>query len=149
MRFPDTPMMKRVFHLFDTLNEHKSGSVPVIEYYFNRDNNIGYFNGIRLTQPQIKAGRPDPFHTGVPDLVKPVNDMVMDQLRPFRDVLQTAIKSGETAQIKKAWKTLEKYDKYSTRSYMTLVGNPPDGPVNDDVSISIPSASCCRDFVHL
>ncbi|KDQ59031.1 hypothetical protein JAAARDRAFT_154248 [Jaapia argillacea MUCL 33604] len=94
MRFPDIPFMKIVFDLIG--------------------NNINFFNNKALTNDELdeayKAGNPDPFNTGIllPGGPGAMTDNVFNRFKiPLAD------------DFKKGWAELMKYDKYTTREYMT------------------------------
>jgi hypothetical protein len=125
MRFPDIPFMKRTFKLIEDLGFNDK----LVDYVLSQDNNLNYFNGICLTNEELDNAGPDPFRTGVPGLSGSSGDMAGAQINPFK----TAIK----ADMKKGWQHLMLYDKYSTRGFMTLRGQPNVGIYTDQVSIFV------------
>jgi hypothetical protein len=125
MRFPDIPFMDRTFKLIEYL-----GLKPtLIPYTLEAKENLKHFNGRCFTSAELdQPGAPtDPFETGVPNLTASAGVMATQELKPFREALKTNFPAG--------WKKLEEYDKYSTRTYMTLVQSedPPHEPLDDSV----------------
>lgn len=108
MRFPKIPFMDRTFNLFTRLK------VDPIDYVMTLPQNINLFNGILLTNKQLKDAGPDPFKTGVEGINNSADEMTSAQIGDFVSALAKNFNTG--------WKELMKYDSYSTRSYMIFHG---------------------------
>ncbi|KII90226.1 hypothetical protein PLICRDRAFT_584478 [Plicaturopsis crispa FD-325 SS-3] len=129
MRFPETPIMTRLFKLFN-YEKLNTGDIQVqkklIPYYFDaKDGNGVYdYNGHRLREDEIPTAQkynPDPFDIQslrvdsiyIKIGVKKIYD---DVIGPFAELLEKDLESG--GKSKEGWKELLKYDSYSTRSFM-------------------------------
>lgn len=114
MRFPKIPWMNRTFDLFTRLRLDADGLV--IPYYLSIPQNVNLFNSITLTNQQLDENTtPDPFKTGLQGLFNSSDAMTDAQIGGFKNALKDDFAKG--------WEELMKYDGYSTRGYMTLVGS--------------------------
>ena len=110
MCFPCIPSMKRAFDLFKCIGLTEK----IIPYEMALKQNLNDFNGICLTNEAMNLREPDPFDTGVESITASASAMATEQFEPFMNALKNDPLKG--------WKMLMEYDRYSTRSYMTLVG---------------------------
>jgi len=125
MRFPETPIMKRVFDLFKYDKLKAPDGVQIdkkrIEYFFDcKDKNgIQYYNG-RRKRLNAETVDPDFFmaaEVGVDDVyIKAGRDKIYaDVIGPFVKLLLKDMTEGGD----EGWKNLMGVDSHSTRSYMT------------------------------
>jgi len=132
MRFPETPIMKRLFDLFkyDKLKapDGKQINEKLIEYYFDcRDGNgIQYYNG-RRKRKNATSEDADFFRAkevGVGDVyIKVGREKIYgDVIGRFANGLKDDMENGGD----KGWKELMDCDSYSTRSYMSHKYRPGD-----------------------
>ncbi|TFK66664.1 FAD/NAD(P)-binding domain-containing protein [Pluteus cervinus] len=121
MRFPDTPMMRRTFHLFKLLGNR----IKPIDYIFSNDNSILLYNNDPKQNgpPTEIAVLGDPRVQDIPDRYKrkTITDLVEYVIGPFAKALAKDITGGG----REGWDLMMKYNKYSTRAYMLLVPTDP------------------------
>ncbi|KAF8527728.1 hypothetical protein BDD12DRAFT_919552 [Trichophaea hybrida] len=162
MRFPENPVMKRLFDLFTSLGMEKkklADDPPVgslVPYYIQNIkneneneavrepwcyNNITrwgdyqkitaqdqYFDPFRLNTDKKIPQRHTNFIILVSIITRSPDDVVNDTIQPLRDALRNDL--DESPPGTAGWKLLMKYDKYSTRQFLSL--SPEDS--NDDDS---------------
>lgn len=63
MRFPDTPMMKRTFHLFNKLETETD--LRRVPYIFTSKNSTLLYNNVQRCLEEARRG-PGPLHRGPP-----------------------------------------------------------------------------------
>ena len=147
MRFPEISSMSRVFHLFEYPPLNSNGialAKKLRPFYFkgaaNNDTLFSY-NGITVVQNALPAG--DPFQAGAviqdvdpqPYIAAGTKAITDDVIAPFATRLLDDLKNQTTS----GWEYMQKFDKYSTRAYMTLAYRPspklglPDAPLPTDV----------------
>jgi hypothetical protein len=127
MRFPDTPVMDKTFELFKKLK------IKLLPYNLRDDENWLVYNDIRYKRKDItaKIWSTDPFKVGqsnggtVPDewAKQDPSELLSRMIQPFIDTL---IKNPEE-ELKRI---IEKYDHYSTRSYLAEKGPYPPAVIN-------------------
>ncbi|CAE6335108.1 unnamed protein product [Rhizoctonia solani] len=127
MRFPDTPVMAKTFELFKKLK------IKLLHYNLGDDENWLVYNDIRYKRKDItaKIWSTDPFKVGqsnggtVPDewAKQDPSELLSRMIQPFIDAL---IKNPEE-ELKRI---IEKYDHYSTRSYLSEKGPYPPAVIN-------------------
>ncbi|TFK66663.1 FAD/NAD(P)-binding domain-containing protein [Pluteus cervinus] len=126
MRFPDTPMMRRTFKLFDDLGSR----ISRIPYFFNSESSTLLYNGIpkKNGTPFFPKTWEQPFPEPLPEKYHGMtsSDLSNYAVKPFADALAKDIALGQDPEDTPGWKLLMKYDKYSTRAYMLL--EPPQDP---------------------
>ena len=105
MRFPDIPLMKRVFDLFKSIGLEDR----TIPYVMALDCNLNVYNGKCHTNGEIT----DLFGTGIKGIIGTTSAMATAQFEPFRLGLIRNLRTG--------WENLMKFDGYSARGFMTLV----------------------------
>ncbi|EER23298.1 hypothetical protein D8B26_001388 [Coccidioides posadasii str. Silveira] len=135
MRFPDNPVMRRVFALFKNLGMEKRDlgeSTPLgslIPYYMKSDSPSGepwHYNDITMwgnynaIQAQAKGG--DPFQINTTGTI-PANifqnspdSVMMSTIEPLREMLRKDAKSDPPGH--QGWDLLMTYDTYSTRQFL-------------------------------
>ncbi|KAF4601469.1 hypothetical protein EYR38_006122 [Pleurotus pulmonarius] len=123
MRFPDTPVMTRLFNLFRyaPLNRGDFQLFSKLKDYYFKDakgNNLLYYNDVRKRQNSGPSG--DDFlwsrlGVGHEYLAAGVEEIMKDVVTPFADELMRDIDTGGT----KGWDQLMQFDAYSTRAYMS------------------------------
>ena len=128
MRFPDDPLMKRIFDLFKKIELDDK----IIPYVMTLDRNLNYFNGKCLTNKEVEDQGPDPFKTGIKDISDSTSKMVSKQFELFKNEITEAIQNKDENRFRKAWKHLMKYDGYSTRGFMTLVKEIEENEENEE-----------------
>ncbi|MCJ1270029.1 hypothetical protein MMC22_009922 [Lobaria immixta] len=125
MRFPDNPIMKRTFDLFEYLGIHKRSSEhpdgKLIPYYLEGKNNPTYFNDIYYPDPPKppREGKFDPYKMN-PD--PPSGAPIPDQDGP-EETLNKAIKVYRDAfacNPEKGWRMLMDADKFTARDFLQL-----------------------------
>ncbi|KAF3905797.1 hypothetical protein AA313_de0205104 [Arthrobotrys entomopaga] len=153
MRFPENPVMKRLFDLFAYLKMEKeelSDNTPLgslVPYYIQNLNDEGVvwepwcFNNITkwggYKKLAERAANADAFHLNddaddknhkipVSILKTSPDDTVNQSIRFLREALQDDLKHGGT----KGWDLLMTYDKYSTRQFLGTSQQP--NPLNPD-----------------
>lgn len=117
MRYPNTPVMKSTFKLFEMLE------IPTLPYKRANDNNWLMFNGVRKRREEITAETwpQDPFNVkavnggNIPDYyaIMGPTELLRRTVKPFIDDLVAHPK--ETLDM-----LIKQYDHYSTRSYMAI-----------------------------
>ncbi|THU91424.1 FAD/NAD(P)-binding domain-containing protein, partial [Dendrothele bispora CBS 962.96] len=135
MRFPETPMMKRTFHLFELLkNKNK---ISQIEYKFRSPNSTLLYNTILKQNgaPLEPTVWNYPFPEKLPEKYqrKTVPELVNYVVDPFVKALAKDIQTGGS----EGWKMMMNYDKYSTRAYMLL--EPTDPSLDPEGLLPYPS----------
>ncbi|KAH9835191.1 FAD/NAD-binding domain-containing protein [Rhodofomes roseus] len=115
MRFPDTPMMKRTFHLFKKLTEE--ANLSLIDYIFESPNSTLLYNGKIMKRA---SSTQDPTAWDVRNIPSQYaqegwSALVNNVVDPFVKQLAEDIKRDD----KKGWKLMMEYDQYSTRAYMS------------------------------
>ncbi|KAI9717798.1 MAG: hypothetical protein M1812_004527 [Candelaria pacifica] len=120
MRFPDNPIMKRTFELFDKLKIYKKGyehpNGQLIDYYMKGENNPRYYNDKHYYSPPSKETR-DPFQVNVNGTIRP------EILQDPDEVINKAIKVYRDAFVKdpaEGWKMLMNADRFSARDFLML-----------------------------
>lgn len=130
MRFPEIPLMKRLFNLFDYL-EMKQGA-QLIPYYFTNLANNGFlsYNNIPLRQDSLPSPLGDVFQfeqIGVDSSYFNPNagskNIVDDVTLPYVNGLVNDLETGGTT----GWDNMMTKDGYTTRSYMALSYTPSAG----------------------
>ncbi|KIO34440.1 hypothetical protein M407DRAFT_64242 [Tulasnella calospora MUT 4182] len=125
MRFPDEPIMKRLFHLFRCHQLNSNGldvASRLIKQYSKADeeNTFLDFNGYRTRLSQVEVDSFGFLATGVPkqDLERGVDDILRGALGVSVDAVKKAMSSrgGDD----RALKELIKLDKHSLRTYLSL-----------------------------
>jgi len=157
MRFPDIPVMRRLFNLFNYPPLNVGVETPLAsllqKYYFQAAGGNGFlsYNGVT-----IRANNPDPNPFKSEAVIKDVSrhaadayinagveNILHDALDGFITALQKDVETGSD----EGWKKLMEFDAYSTRSYLSLVYKPsaafqatlppdlqlPDSPLSMDV----------------
>ncbi|KAF9486974.1 hypothetical protein BDN71DRAFT_568475 [Pleurotus eryngii] len=139
MRFPDTIIMTRLFHLFryGPLNTGDFQLASKLKDYHFKDtkgNNLLYYNDVRKRRNSNPSG--DDFlwsdlGVGNDYLQAGVEDIMQDVITPFSDELVRDLDTGST----RGWDQLMEFDTYSTRAYMSTkyipspnLGLPPRNP---------------------
>lgn len=115
MRFPNTPMMKRTFHLFHKLK--KEADLSLIPYIFDNENSTLQYNDILMKRG---LSTEDPKKWDVPGIPSRFaqhgwSGLVNNVMDPFVKRLAEDFKRRE----KKGWELMMHYDQYSTRAYMS------------------------------
>lgn len=150
MRFPDTKFMARTFDLAH--NKLQPGAVKLIPYKFvdkpnpvQPPNTFTYYNGLRLPRdvPPINIG--DPYNINDPDGHNPgylpppwegfANpDVINDYLHSPKYGLLSYLKSAfyrHPKDLELAMKlTIEQYDQWSMRTYLSEANNLPPQVIN-------------------
>jgi hypothetical protein len=150
MRFPDILPMRRLFTLlnYHLLNQGDKPLRSLLEkYIFKCDDAFMSFNGKTYQQKAIPDPKFDPFQSqAVIKDVKPpgsamayilagVEKITDDVIGPFAIRLLEDVSHGTTT----GWHHMQKFDAYSTRSYMNIRYQPseslnlPPGPLPTDV----------------
>lgn len=127
MRFPQTNIMTRLFHLFNyrpLKYKGKQLSELLVPYYFTavKNNAYLYYNGIRRRQNDIGAEGFRAEELDVPPgYINVGADQIMsDAIRPFARVLMEDLTTSSTT----GWDAMMRYDSYSTRGFMSTVYRP-------------------------
>ncbi|KAF2148170.1 hypothetical protein K461DRAFT_330109 [Myriangium duriaei CBS 260.36] len=135
MRFPDTPIMRRTFRLFEYLDmkrttEKEAPLGSLIPYYISGENEPWYFNFINKWGPYSSFAaaddKKDPFKLSWgplgeinPDLMALAAQENNDPSSPFKilfeEFLDEMKKSPEAG-----WELLMKYDTMSTAQYLAM-----------------------------
>ncbi|KZT70525.1 amine oxidase [Daedalea quercina L-15889] len=127
MRFPDTPMMKRTFHLFSKL-QREAGLVQ-IPYIFKNDNATLLYNSVLMKRANASEKPTEWRVADIPSIFAQHgwSALVQNVVNPFVEQLaQDFERRGE-----EGWKLMMKYDQYSTRAYMS--GNRSDTQPRDQL----------------
>ncbi|CRG82799.1 Dual specificity protein kinase KNS1 [Talaromyces islandicus] len=129
MRFPDNPIMKRLFLLFEWLKMRKTllrdeciGNL--VPYYLNADQEPWNFNDRTEwgTYASISSRSADPWGINgdskiPPEILKASPDDVLNALtEPLRNQLEQDLAGKKPS--RKGWDMLMEYDNYSTRSFL-------------------------------
>ncbi|EJD00156.1 FAD/NAD-binding domain-containing protein [Fomitiporia mediterranea MF3/22] len=115
MRFPDTPLMKRTFDLFDRLDIKRGGKL--IKYIYQNPENVLFYNSIRRKRSDPGVSTSDEFQiTDVPEKYGQTgwDNLVDNVVGPFANALADDVTNGGD----EGWKLMMQYDVYSTRAYM-------------------------------
>ncbi|KAG8988954.1 hypothetical protein FRB90_002474 [Tulasnella sp. 427] len=127
MRFPRTDAMNRTFQLFEGKMLNSDGfslQDKLIPYNFDNDNAFACYNGqppIRRRDLKLKSSDFEFEEIGVDPtyLVEGADKILWDTLlENFIPPLLQDLKDGGQA----GWENLMKFDNYTTRSYLSLVG---------------------------
>lgn len=129
MRYPDTNIMTRLFHLFHVLGFEKGKQL--IPYHFSCDEAFKLYNGQRHKVGDVKVhstdpDKVDPFHFGKPNggdvgedwIYAGYGQLYEDAIKPFADALLADLKPGAYPP-EAGWRRLMRFDQYSTGGYMT------------------------------
>ncbi|KAB5590640.1 bifunctional amine oxidase [Ceratobasidium theobromae] len=114
MRFPSTPLMAKTFELFTAIG------VTPDPYTFSHEQNILFFNNIRIKRGDIKW-KDDPFKVGqanggvIPDefAKQDPSELLSSRIRLFINGLVNNYETG--------LQDLLEFDHFSTRSYLTTI----------------------------
>ena len=134
MRFPKIDNMRRVFHLFEypALN---TGDIQLNaklrEYHTSCENTLLSYNGVTVRQSDNPGG--DIFKASelildtdsTPYIKAGINAIINDVIEPFARGIMDDLETRHTL-IGPGWRNLMKYDKYSIRTYMSVVYKPSD-----------------------
>ncbi|KAJ8517742.1 hypothetical protein ONZ45_g5116 [Pleurotus djamor] len=123
MRFPDTVVMTRLFHLFKyrPLNTKPFDLHGKLRDYHFKDvkgNSLMYFNDVRRTRGSKPSG--DAFQWSQLDVGENYLDVgvdmiVKDMVEPFSNALVRDLQNG----TQDGWDLLMQFDNYSTRAFMS------------------------------
>lgn len=130
MRFPDTNIMKRLFHLFKLLDLTEENR-KLLPYRFACNNAFKLYNGTRKTVGEVAT------HSTQPNLVDPFNfakdhggdvsndfiypgyaSLYSDAITPFSTALNNDLQPGARP-AHAGWRKLMRFDEFSTRTYMS------------------------------
>jgi hypothetical protein len=148
MRFPHTPFMKRTFTLVDKLNEHRDikDQIKLIPYKWEASNTFQYFNGLHV--PRIPGELPlnpaDPFNINATttynpnSYVPPSFDRLLDpsNIKKYledvsKELKRFFIEDQSHPNFDRAMElTVQMYDKYTMRSYLSEVKKLPPSVIN-------------------
>ncbi|KAH9926686.1 uncharacterized protein B0H18DRAFT_1005121 [Fomitopsis serialis] len=114
MRFPDTPMMKRTFHLFDKLTQ--DAGLSQIPYIFESPNTTLMYNGV-LMKRSSSTEDPAAWDIDIPSQFEQHgwSALLDNAVDPFVKELAADFARDD----KKGWRLMMDYDQYSTRAYMS------------------------------
>ncbi|KAJ8475240.1 hypothetical protein ONZ45_g15681 [Pleurotus djamor] len=123
MRFPDTIVMTRLFHLFkygplNTLPFDLQGKLRPYLFKDAKEKSLLYYNDVRKTRGSDPSG--DDFQWSQLDVSEDylkvgVTPIVNDMVTPFSDKLVRDLAEG----THEGWDYLMQFDAYSTRAYMS------------------------------
>ncbi|KAF8343482.1 hypothetical protein F5887DRAFT_973207 [Amanita rubescens] len=165
MRFPKIDNMRRVFHLFEypALN---TGDIQLNaklrEYHTSCKNTLLSYNGVTVRQSDNPGG--DIFKASelildtdsTPYIKAGINAIINDVIEPFARGIMNDLETRNTL-IGPGWRNLMKYDKYSIRTYMSVVYKPSDKldlpPKHLSTDVILGSEEnvewCCIEFVFI
>ncbi|KAK5991198.1 Putative bifunctional amine oxidase [Cladobotryum mycophilum] len=125
MRFPNNPIMKRAFELFDKLEMRDRGNGLLIPYYMNN----GGPDAPNLSHEDLKGlhttdQNNDPFRLLVEEIPQTIRKKspgtVFDEaIEPLTAALKRDFESDGEAVGSKGWSLLMKYDSLSTRQFLS------------------------------
>ncbi|KAJ7207139.1 hypothetical protein GGX14DRAFT_567704 [Mycena pura] len=150
MRFPQTDSMSRVFHLFGYAPLNRDGLAlksRLKPFHFvgaGNNNTLLSYTGVTVRQNAAPTAS-DPFKSELvikdadprPYVAAGAKAIVDDVIRPFAEALLQDMKD----KTKKGWEKLLRYDRHSTRAYMTTQYIPSD-------DLNIPKTSLPVDVVN-
>lgn len=148
MRFPQIPVMDRVFRLFDypPLNTPDIAlKAKVKPYYFQAEDAFLSYNGVTVKQNAVPAG--DPFHgasviqdvDSQPYIDAGAKAIADDVIEPFATRLLEDLANGTHS----GWDYLMSFDHYSTRAYMSTEYRP-----SDKLPVKLPDKALSTDVVN-
>lgn len=125
MRFPESPVMQRLFNLFhcEQLNNEKDDievAKSLIKYYFEDKNEKTFLDYNGTSVPRSDSGETFDFEaTGVSDasLQEGAKTILKDAYQPFVDALEDDLTKDPPGH--RGWDLLKQFDKYSTRGYLS------------------------------
>lgn len=130
MRYPDIPLMSRLFNLFEKLNLTEASGI-LIDYKFSCPKAWKMYNGIRkqikdVSTHSTKPDKVDPFHFGEDNGGNVIKDFIYsgyqklfsDTLTPFTTAL-VADTEPNAYPANAGWRKLMRFDQYSVRGYMS------------------------------
>ncbi|KZV68887.1 amine oxidase [Peniophora sp. CONT] len=121
MRFPNSTSMQRAFHLFDHPALNSNGLAlrsKLRPYIFRTNNSLMSFNDVTNASVYTAVG---------------VDAIMNDVVRPFATRLLDDLANHTTT----GWEYMKKYDKYSTRAYLSTVYRPSEDLGLPDASLSV------------
>ncbi|KAG8721834.1 hypothetical protein FRC12_007073 [Ceratobasidium sp. 428] len=132
MRFPDTPLMRRTFELFDNLG------ITYKPYSISDGKNFMVYNGERKRKSQLAsaaAWQEDPFRIfgALPEpwVRSDPSTLLHDAVQPYVDRLVVAQNIGDTNERERVLEIiLDEIDSHSTRSYLLAVMHYPPKIIN-------------------
>lgn len=123
MRFPDEPVMRRLFELFESEELNSQGidvMSKIIPYYFDSPNTFLEFNRHRIRASEVQTHDVFDFaQTRVPrrDLEKGYQKILHNVFDEFTEELRRDLVEGG----QEGWDQMMKQDYHSARSYMAVV----------------------------
>jgi hypothetical protein len=151
MRYPQTDIMRRLFHLFNYPPLKYKGTPLkdlLIPYYFTaKDNNAYlYYNGIRRRGNNVAGESFRAEELGVPPEYVSVGwgKIKSDVIRPFARVVSEDLATAIPSTV--GWDALMKYDSYSTRGFMSNVYRPNSSFIVPPVNVPTNVVNWCENM---
>ncbi|KAG8740117.1 hypothetical protein FRC10_004746 [Ceratobasidium sp. 414] len=151
MRFPKISSMARVFKLFEYAPLNTGGIAlndKLKPFYFvggGNNNTFFSYNGVTVRQNAVSSAGQDPFLAkqviqdvdSAPYIAAGTKAITDNVIEPFATALLKDLEIGGSA----GWEEMQKFDLYSTRSYMQLAYKP-------SLSLNLPDKSLPTDVVN-